>query len=131
MKKYMIFIIIGLLIGCDTESTETLIIHGVWNLKNVTGGFSGINIDYSTGDVQWNFKTDGTLIIDNTILTTGPENIYAGLDSGTYNYVIEHDGEMQTLFVNTVKRGIINQINNTLQIDDDVAADGFLTEFER
>ncbi len=115
----------------DSDQTETL--NGVWNLKNVRGGLQGINIDYSLGDVVWNFDLENTtLVVENTIVTTGPEDVYAGLDSGTYNIQIVQNNETEILFIDDVERGVIVLMNGTtLKIDDDLAADGFTTEFER
>lgn len=115
----------------DSNKTETL--NGIWNLKNVFGGLQGTNIDYSPGEVQWNFNMEyNTLIIENNIISTGPEDIYAGLDSGTYNIRIEQNGDTDTLFINDTKRGVIILLNTSnLKIDDGLAADGFVTEFER
>lgn len=124
----------GLLTSCknDDVSTHEETISGIWNLKNVSGGLQGINIDYNEGEVQWNFNpSNKTLIVENNIITTGPEDIYAGLDSGTYNYEIQQDAETQTLFINDVQRGIIILLNDNLKIDDGLATDGFITEFER
>ena len=72
-----------------------------------------------------------TLIVENNIITTGPEDIYAGLDSGTYNIEIVEDGETETLFINDTERGVIILLKATLKIDDGLASDGFITEFER
>jgi len=114
----------------DSNQTESL--NGTWNLKNVSGGLQGINIDYTQGEVEWNFNLENnTLIVENNIITTGPEDIYAGLDSGTYNIEIEQNGGTQTLFINDTERGVIILLNTNLKIDDGVAADGFITEFER
>jgi len=115
----------------DSNKTETL--NGIWNLKNVFGGLQGTNIDYSPGEVKWNFNMgNNTLIIENNIISTGPEDIYAGLDSGTYNIRIEQNGDTDTLFINDTKRGVIILLNTSnLKIDDGLAADGFVTEFER
>ena len=75
-----------------------------------------------------NYKTS----IENNIDSTGPEDIYAGLDTGTYSYKIEESEENQTLFVNEIKRGVIFFVDgSSLIIDDNLAADGFITKFDR
>jgi len=131
----LLFIGIGFFISCngnDDSSTKEETISGIWNLKNVHGGLQGINIGYALGNVKWNFNLENnTLIVENNIVTTGPEDIYSGLDSGTYNFGIEQNGEIQTLFINDTKRGVIILVNNNLKIDDGLASDGFITEFER
>ena len=101
---------------------------GRWS---VSGGLAGINIDYNQGDVKWSFNLENnTLIVENNIITTGPEDIYAGLESGTYNIEITQSGEIQTLFINNTERGVLILLNHNLKIDDRFA-DGFITEFER
>ena len=101
-------------------------------MKNVSGGLQGINIDYSLGEVKWTFNpSNSTLIVENIIDSTGPKDIYAGHNSGTYNYEIRQDGEINTLFIDDVKRGVIILIDSELKIDDGLAADGFIAEFER
>mgnify|MGYP004285581033 FL=1 len=119
--------------GCsDDESNQTETLNGIWNLKNVSGGLAGINIDYNQGDVKWSFNLENnTLIVENNIITTGPEDIYAGLESGTYNIEITQSGEIQTLFINNTERGVLILLNDNLKIDDGLYADGFITEFER
>lgn len=114
------------------DSIQIEDLNGIWNLKNVSGGLQGINIDYARGEVKWNFILESnTLIVENNIVSTGPADIYAGLDSGTYTIEIEQDGETSTLFINDVKRGVIIFLNDNLILDDGLDTDGFLTEFER
>tara|TARA_B100001105_G_scaffold241774_1_gene221423 strand:+ start:641 stop:1042 length:402 start_codon:yes stop_codon:yes gene_type:complete len=133
MKKLLyIFLGLSLMFGCsDDESNQTETLNGIWNLKNVSGGLAGINIDYNQGDVKWSFNLENnTLIVENNIITTGPEDIYAGLESGTYNIEITQSGEIQTLFINNTERGVLILLNDNLKIDEGFA-DGFITEFER
>jgi hypothetical protein len=133
MKKLLFLLVfIPLVFACsDDESNQTETLNGIWNLKNVSGGLAGINIDYNQGDVKWSFNLENnTLIVENNIITTGPEDIYAGLESGTYNIEITQSGEIQTLFINNTERGVLILLNDNLKIDDRFA-DGFITEFER
>lgn len=60
-----------------------------WNLKNIKGGFAGVDIDFTEGQIKWIFSIeDHTLIVENTINTTETEIIYTGLESGNYNYTL-------------------------------------------
>lgn len=114
------------------ETPQNHAIHGSWNLTNVSGGFVGIDIDYTLGEVIYTFNdTNQQLHIENNILTTGPEDIYAGLDSGTYTYEIENNGETEMLYINQTLKGTILIFENTLSIDEDISADGFLYTFNR
>ena len=132
---FILLIGLGFITSCDknddTPKQENAI-NGSWNLKNVSGGFAGINIDYTLGEVKWTFiRNNNTLIVENYIDSTGTEDIYAGLDSGTYSYEIELEGEKQLLFIDDIKRGEINIIDDILKIDYGVVADGFITIFVR
>ncbi|EZH72985.1 hypothetical protein ATO12_18380 [Aquimarina atlantica] len=107
-------------------------INGVWNLKNVSGGLQGINLDYNKGEVLWTFnETTGKLIVENNVITQGPKNIHSGLRSGTYNYEIKEEEGSKVLFVKGIKRGIITTLRESMKIDDGVEVDGFINEFER
>ena len=129
----MLFCGLLFFISCDNDDNEPDVetINGVWNLTNVRGGFVGVDIDYAEEEVRWTFNMDnGTLIVENNIITTGPEDIYAGFDTGEYNVSIEENEGVQTLFVNDINRGVITFLDGNLQIDERVS-DGFLFEFER
>ena len=102
-------------------------------MKNVSGGLIGIDIDYEPGEVTWNFNVaNNSLIVQNNITTTGPEDVYAGLDSGTYSFQVQQNGDTEVLYVNDAVRGVIVVLSeNKLTIDDGLDVDGFATEFER
>ncbi len=124
----------GFIAGCenDDDLTPGQPINGSWNLTNVAGGLAGVNIDYKKGEVKWHFDSkSGNLTVENLIDSTGPEDIYAGLDSGTYSYEIRQEGESNVLYIDNSKRGILTIVDNTLKIDDGLIADGFITQFER
>ena len=129
----MLFCGLLFFISCDNDDNEPDVetINGVWNLTNVRRGFVGVDIDYAKEEVRWTFNMDnGTLIVENNVITTGPEDIYAGFDTGEYNISIEENEGLQTLFVNDINRGVITFLDENLQIDERVS-DGFLFEFER
>lgn len=110
----------------DDDSNQTETLNGTWNLKKVYGGFAATS-NYEIGDVKWTFNvTENTVIIENNIMTlTEP-------DSGTYDYRIEPNGEIQTLFINNIERGdIIILSHKYLKLDFDSEADGFFTELEK
>lgn len=116
----------------DDDSIQSDTINGVWNLKNISGEFTGIDIDYNQGDVTWDFNLENnTLIVENNIITNGPEDIYAGLDSGTYEIRIENGEGIETLFIDDIDRGQLILLGTNLKIDEGLVSDGFLTEFER
>lgn len=137
--KHLFFklsIIIGFLFFTSCNSNDTPItnetIEGSWHLKNISGGLLGVDIDYGRGKIIWKFNTQSnTVTVENNIPTTNPENFYPDLPAGTYNYIIEEHQEIKTLFINDTKKGVIIIENNILKIDDNLAADGLLTLFER
>jgi len=134
--KLLVWLIIGVgfLSACknDDLSPKKASINGIWNLKNVSGGFVGVDIDYTEGQVIWNFNpTNTTLIVEKNIVTTGPESIYSGLDNGTYSYEIKTNGDTQTLYIDAIEHGLLMITDSTLSIDNGIASDGFITLYER
>jgi hypothetical protein len=116
----------------DDDTNEPTFISGNWNLKNVSGGFAGIDIDYTAGQVVWNFNLETNILtVQNNIITSGPEDIYAGFETGTYTFEIVENGELQSLIVDDVNMGYITLLDDVLQLDEGVAVDGFMKTFER
>lgn len=119
----------------DNATTEALPhpISGVWNLKNVSGTIAGVNIDYTLGQVQWDFSTtSNSLDITKNIATTGPEDVYGGRETGTYTYEIQLNDASQVLYIDGIEIGVIAFGNNVLEISTgpDVA-DGVTYRYER
>ena len=138
MKTKLLIILFALgsmqFFGCssDDDTTELNIERGIWKLKNVSGGLVGVNIDYNEGDVYWTFKNENKmLIVENNILTDGPESIYAGRQSGVYSYEIKQVDGGEVLYIEDTERGAISIREGQLIIDDGLVADGFLTKFDR
>ena len=116
----------------DDDATPVESISGTWKMQNVSGGLQGINIDYQDGDVDWTFDTDSqTVRVENRILTTGPEDIYAGPETGSYPYEVEQLGQTQILYLDEEVMGGIILSGNTLTIDSGSDADGLVTIFVR
>ena len=131
---YLLFISCVVLFSSCNNNEITLLetINGTWHMKNVQGGLSGIDLDYNPEEVKWTFNLQNNILeVENNITTNGPHSIYAGLESGTYNFEIQQNWQEQTLYVNNNKQGVLILIGNNLKIDDDIAADGFITEFEK
>jgi hypothetical protein len=130
MKKILILIISIVTISSCSHSNDSLIqdniLNGTWNLKKVYGGFAATS-NYEIGDVKWTFDViENKVIILNNIMTS-TEPI-----SGTYEYRIDQNGEIKTLFINSIERGnIIMLSKKKLKLDLDSAADGFFTELEK
>ncbi len=118
---------------------ETII--GIWNLKNVSGGFPGVDIDYE--NVFWQFVSEtNVLIVESSLISNDPQSAYLPLQSGNYNYSLtELNGKT---FIIIEDFGIYEneeygryEINdNNLMIDqgegsEASASDVFILQFER
>lgn len=141
MKKLFVLfsaILVLVLTGCRTsdealiDPTESNSIGQSWSLNKISGGLAGVSITYPYGQVVWTFNENtNELMVVNNITTTGVEYAYSGHDTGTYSYEIVVNNGDSMLFINNQQRGIISISNTGLNIDDGVAADGMLTEFEQ
>ncbi|WP_417372291.1 hypothetical protein [Gelidibacter japonicus] len=117
----------------DASSNSTASLQGSWDLVNFSGTVSGFNIDYNIGDVIWTFNTSTLqLTVENNIVSTGPEDIYARYDSGIYSYqVVEIAGE-DTLFIDGEDNGVIIFQNASFQLTEAQSpADASFTTFDR
>lgn len=90
--RILILILISsaiLFINCtnDDESIQVETIDGVWNLKNISGGFAGVDVGYENGIVTWEFnsKTE-TLTVNSSLINNGPQSAYLPLISGEYSF---------------------------------------------
>ena len=82
--------------------------------------------------MDWTFDTDSqTVRVENRILTTGPEDIYAGPETGSYPYEVEQLGQTQILYLDDEVMGGIILSGNTLTVDSGSDADGLVTIFVR
>jgi hypothetical protein len=116
----------------DDDTNQPATISGNWNLKNVSGGFAGIDIDYTAGQVIWNFNLETQILtVQNNIITIGPEDIYAGFESGTYDFEIQENEDTKALLVDGADIGDVILLDDVLQLDEGVAVDGFMKTFER
>ena len=134
LKSYLSIASLVFIFGaCSTENDPgpTGVIDGAWSLKNVSGGFAGINIDYDHKSVVWTFNQQiGILQVENLIDSTGPEDIHAKLNSGTYDFSIKSENDADVLYINNSKMGKVIVLGTTFYLDDEIAADGFMMEFE-
>ncbi len=138
MKKrsivWLAVLSLGLFISCNNDDNvdESPEIIGTWNLKNVNGGFPFRSIDYQEGLVAWRFQSNNLLTVENTIVSTGPEDVHAILDSGTYNYEILQEESAELLVIDGTTFGEIIQLDgNTLKVDDGVASDGLMFLYKK
>ena len=73
----------------NDDLTQTENLNETWNLKNVSGGFPCVDIDYENGIVTWQFVSETeSLIVVSSVINNGPQSVYLPLQSGNYNYTV-------------------------------------------
>src|SRR5690554_5794038 len=127
---------IGLIVGCSDKTDITPqqdLLNGTWNLKKLTGGFAGIDINYSEGAKTWTFNAQNQTILVNNNDTASTNYIY---DNGTYHYSITEIKNQKYLNIENDEYGEFTVSTNTLTIDQNkisngVRDDGFILYFEK
>ena len=119
-----------LLVGCSSDKdSEKDPIDGIWDVSNISGGFAGINDDYSPGIIRWSFNTKNSKL---TIANTNTTNtIYDGFESGEYPYSVIRIDKTLYLEINGQEFGGVVISQNELIIDQNIistgsGADGFV-----
>jgi len=116
----------------DDNSNQMEILNGIWNVKNISGGFAGINDDYDTGIITWTFNNQ-ILTIENN---ESQGNVYSGLESGTYNYSTNEINGNNYIIINNAEYGGFTLSVNNLTINQNETssgsgADAFILQFEK
>lgn len=123
----------------DDDSIQETPINGTWNLKNSSGGITGIDQDYENGKIIWTFNNQDSLlnIANNSIQDTGNQIfVNSGLKSGEYPYSIVKTNGNEYILINTAEYGKIIISGNNLSINQNEhqsgsGNDGFLLQFEK
>ncbi|WP_310377944.1 hypothetical protein [Flavobacterium sp.] len=127
----MVFSFIASSCSLDNRSSnEEPQINSSWILKNTSGGITGINDNFNTRDVMWDFnESNHTLKVTKNVNTTG-----SGIPAGTYSYSIKKDGKTSTLEIKQLNviyarltYAFLNE--NGVVFKDDALADGFQYTF--
>ena len=116
----------------DDDSNQAETLNGIWNVKNISGGFAGIDDEYDAGIITWTFNNQVITIVNNE----SQGNIYSGFESGTYNYSINEVNGNNYITINNAEYGGYALSINNLTIDQNQTssgsgADGFMLQFER
>ena len=116
----------------DDGSTESESIIGIWNVKNISGGIAGIEDEYETGIITWEFDIQTLTVVNND--TQG--NIYSGFESGTYNYSATEINGINYIIIDNAEYGGYTLSNNNLNINQNETtsgsgADGFILQLEK
>lgn len=132
-----LFLGVGLLISCTKNDTNILpteeLLNETWNLKNLSGGFAGLNENYSRGTITWTFNPQTqTIIINNTV----PARKSFVFDSGTYDYSVIEINNQKYLKIENAEYGGLTITSDSLIIDQNqlsygVGADGFILRFKK
>jgi len=133
MQGYLSLFVLStlmLLVGCSSDDDiEKDLIDGVWDVRNISGGFAGINDDYPQGIIIWNFNTrKSELTVTNNNATN---TIYDGFESGKYPYSILRIDKALYLEIDGHEFGGMVISQNELVIDQNKTstgsgADGFV-----
>lgn len=100
-------------------------INGDWSLTKITGGFAGINESFS-GTVHYNFNSsNNALTVNNNYI--GTSIINKGLPTGSYSFSLSGIDDIN---INS-QNAKYTITENTLYIDENLAADGFGYTFQR
>lgn len=130
--KFLVLLFAAILVlpACDNDDDtvpQKVTIDGTWHLKNVSGGFAGVDEDFSRGEVIWTFDGgNSTLSVKNN-----SERTFSGLPVGTYAYSVSEVEGDEVLFIDENKFGITVISTSEMTIDQGLASDGFLFMFER
>jgi hypothetical protein len=136
IRKLCSLIILSLVFftNCNSDdgSNQSETLNGIWNVKNISGGFAGIDDDYDAGIVTWTFNNQVITIKNNE----SQGNIYSGFESGTYTYSINEVNGNNYITINNAEYGGCTLSINNLTIDQNQSssgsgADGFMLQFER
>jgi hypothetical protein len=132
-----------LMMSCSEETPTRTTLNEVYALRNVSGGFTGANVDYENGAVTWAFDSDQhELVVTSLIINNGPQSVYLPLQSGTYQYTTSQSNgktylqiEGHQIYDNGDYGRYIIHANGSLLIDqaegsNGTAADVFTLYFE-
>ncbi|WP_100609854.1 hypothetical protein [Confluentibacter lentus] len=143
MKHYLIIACISFftLTNCslnDINNDIPQVTRVLWHLKNVSGGVAGVDNDFASGVIIWEFKNgNSTLTVTNTNSNTAIED---GLDSGNYSYNITPIGTSSKtyLVINSNEFGSISFASNDTQLiinqnetSTGPVADGYIYTFTK
>ncbi len=133
--KRLIYILLSftILLSCsnDDDSNPEIVVSGLsgkWNLVNVSGGFIGVDHDFATGVIVWDFnETNKTVVITNT---NTDDTLEDSFPTGTYDFLIIDNQGVNELMVDNRNLGNLEIANSQLVIDENFR-DGFRFTFNR
>ncbi|WP_100614409.1 hypothetical protein [Confluentibacter citreus] len=115
MKYYLIIACVSFftLTNCsigDINNDIPQVTRVLWNLNNVSGGIDGVDNDFASGVIVWEFKNGtSTLTVSNTNNNAAIED---GLNSGTYSFSVNKIGNVEYLTINSSEFGSLTFTTN-------------------
>jgi hypothetical protein len=136
MKKYICLLFITLsILACnnddDTPQNNESALEGGWSLTNVIGGLAGIDDDYESDVIVWNFnQANQELTVTNTNIETV---IFDGLPTGVYDYQVMTNTDQEVTLIIEEFDFRVSVLTETSFILDEGAFtnDGFQLTFSR
>lgn len=134
MKKSTYLMVLLLLsLSCnqndDTPQNDEATLHGSWSLTHILGGLAGVNDDFETGLIVWDFNdNDHTINITNNNTSNV---IHSGYPSGVYNYEVITTANDTTLIIENTELKITSLTTHHLIIDEGYISDGFQYTFSK
>ena len=111
----------GLLL-LESQPIDLEELQATWNLINVNGGLTGIDMRFDPGEVTWEFEQNEV-----TIQNSVNDETSVGLKSGTFVYIIEESDEFAgryELSIDSTNLGPITHLNTDSLIVDLRLVDG-------
>lgn len=103
--KALFYCIIAIAAFSCSDDPEGNSLNGSWKLTNASVT-DGLSLEYENGEVLWTFNESAKILkVQNNIMTTGPENIFSGLPSGTYDYSVITEDNISHLYVEGTEQG--------------------------
>ena len=137
IRLLIAFLFLITLFSCNTYDDNIVEpeISWEWNLSKTVGGFDASTIEFDKGIILWNINTTLLMITieNNSSIGTG----HAGLDSGAYNYIIEHREDGDHIIIENQELGLLNTQNTILEIapseysDPSTQFEGFTFTFQK
>lgn len=137
MKHFICVVFLFVIIGCGSDDDVTPVnppsnpsgLIGIWNLVNVTGGFSGINDDFEKGVIVWDFDDTKKRVevTNNNAANSSTEDLFP---TGVYTFSIVTINGNKELIVNERNLGNFEITTNEFIVDEQFK-DGFRYTFRR
>lgn len=140
MKNYLIVACISFfaLTNCSLDSdnnSQPQVTRVLWNLKNVSGGVAGVNNDFTSGKIVWEFNTATSTV---TVSNTNNTDVEDGLSTGTYSFSVTKVGNIEYLTISSNEVGSLKfTTNDTVLIINQnekstgTGTDGYIYTFDK